>query len=196
MASGHSDVGIYWDGFRISAWVMLAASAVTAVALAFDGAIINALWFSGMVAVVYAAVFVLKDLPPLFAVILILSDIFAAGVWVWHANRAVVFYDEVLHAFATFAITSAFAHAAYYPLRRELLNRPALMALAVITFGLGAGAAWEIIEWLGFSNFDASMVSSRADTVSDLALDGLGALFAYLLVKRAYRVAVEMRPTK
>ncbi len=60
--------------------------------------------------------------------------------------------------------------------RRRLVLMPAL--------GLALGTLWEIVEWIGKTFISDAIVVSYQDTIGDLAVGGVGAFVAALLVMR------------
>ena len=55
----------------------------------------------------------------------------------------------------------------------------AVVALTV-AFGLAAGVLWELAEWVGHTFIDETIYVGYDDSISDLAVGGLGALAAGL----------------
>ncbi|MDM7990100.1 hypothetical protein [Arthrobacter sp. zg-Y877] len=70
---------------------------------------------------------------------------------------------------------------------RASRSLPVVVPLLVLALGLGMGVLWEIGEWWGHTYVDASINVGYADTMTDLAAGGLGALAAGLCLGMAVR---------
>lgn len=86
-------------------------------------------------------------------------------------------YDEVAHAFTVFSLTLALFFLFF---GEEVPTRRAL-ATAVFTFGVAAGALWEIVEWMTGVVFDVRVNSGLDDAMTDLVANSIGALAATLV---------------
>ena len=91
-------------------------------------------------------------------------------------------FDEAAHA----VIPALAAPVAYVALARlkvvpDLLedhDRGHRVGIVVVTLSLGLalGAIWEMLEWVADTLWDAGLQEGNTDTVTDLTLDGAGAL--------------------
>ena len=103
----------------------------------------------------------------------------AIAGYVFDLWSTVVWYDGMVHAVLSFAVTLVVAvHLYGFVLVGRGMSRTAAVVGVVALVGLGLGGAWEIAERLaelllfGPGNFQ------RGDTIADLALDFAGALAA------------------
>jgi VanZ family protein len=85
----------------------------------------------------------------------------------------IVPYDELTHAFTTFAVSLAFYFLFYGGAVPE--RRAVALGSSVFTLGVTIGAYWEIFEWFFVGKY------TMADTISDLLVDSTGALAAALV---------------
>jgi len=111
--------------------------------------------------------------------LIVAATVNAAGyiLGLWHERTL---FDEIVHAFTTFAGMTALIWMATRDGR--VLNGAS--ALSVIAFALLAGfilgLVWEGFEWL------IGIIGNQRDTLVDLAMDSLGAVAAGVLFT-AYR---------
>jgi hypothetical protein len=119
---------------------------------------------------------------------LIVIGFIYAGIFLGEIGNAYErfwWWDMVLHvssgvvlAFVGFLILSNL----YY--RRKLAASPFVLSCFTFSFGLAAGALWEIFEFAMDSSFDLNMQKNGLrDTMYDLIVDGAGAL---LVARLAY----------
>ncbi len=100
--------------------------------------------------------------------------------------RTVDNWDLILH----FACTAVIAAMSYIGLVRlstvpdpradGFLRRTAIVL--VTTLGLAASAVWEMIEWLGYAFVTDEIFVTYQDTIGDMAVGGLGALVAGIVM--------------
>lgn len=170
-------------GLRIAAWIC------TAVLLALAAvAIWHGYW--GNVAILggFATGTMLflasKRLPSLFALLFVLAAFINAASWAYGLWSLFPVYDNVVHAYTTFAGTITIGYLAYQSNTVQFNSIGWLFMLSISTFGVGFGVFWEFFEWA------AGMRSSYQDVMTDLLMDTLGA--AAVAVASAY--AVRRRP--
>lgn len=158
-----------WRGYRLAAW---AGQAVLAVAL------VVALTLAGFL--VAALVFVTREdrLPPVFDFLFVVAALVNAAGWVWNLFERPGPYDEIVHAYTTFAITLALGWLAYGSLFGSFRAHRWLFMLVIASFGIAVGAVWEIAEWSADKLLPADVVSGLDDTIVDLIVDSPGALVA------------------
>lgn len=91
-------------------------------------------------------------------------------------------FDEALHAFTLFALALIAARL----LSDDLASAtPAARFVLILSFGMAAGAAWEIVEW-GYDSFTpaSDLIRGKDETMSDLLWDAAGAALAASLSAR------------
>ncbi len=86
-------------------------------------------------------------------------------------------YDETAHAFTVFSLTLAL----FFLFYRDQVPERGALATAVFTFGMAAGALWELAEWSTGLVLDVRVNSGLDDAMTDLLANGVGALVATLL---------------
>ncbi|GHG21071.1 hypothetical protein GCM10017322_18010 [Paracoccus aerius] len=102
-------------------------------------------------------------------------DLYAAAWW----------FDRVLHAATLFAITFWLAL-----LVCTRVFRPGwtlITAAMVTSLGVAIGAWWEVAEWAFDLLAPGNVIKGKNDTVIDIIMDTLGAVFAALLAPRFLR---------
>ncbi|WP_417509503.1 DUF2238 domain-containing protein [Microbacterium sp.] len=109
----------------------------------------------------------------------------AAWSNVFDLYTRVVGWDLIVH----FACTAALAMVACLLLRRTGTItgpdfRSAMIATVLITtmLGLALSALWEMIEWLGCTYISDEIFVEYEDTISDMAVGGLGAAGAGFII--------------
>ena len=96
---------------------------------------------------------------------------------------SVWWYDLMMHGVGGFLIGSLAAWAVAFPLRNIVRISPMLFIGIVTLFG---GLMWEVFEYVvGFQNYFSSTRVYTIDTVSDIAMDLLGALLAFYIFRKA-----------
>ena len=154
---------------RIALFVLLAALLVM-------GDITAALIVAVFLALSFAHLLRSERRPALFDVVFALAALAAlAGAlgYAFDLFGEIVPYDELTHAFTTFAVSLAFYFLFYggaVPERRAVAPGSSLF-----TLGVTIGAYWEIFEWFFVGKY------TMADTISDLLVDSTGALTAALV---------------
>ena len=111
--------------------------------------------------------------PALFDVLFALAALAGALHFVFDLFDEIVLYDELTHAFMTFSVSLTFYFLFYKGAVPE--GRAVALGTSVFTLGVTVGAYWEIFEWF-FVYKDP-----RADTISDLLVNSVGALAAALV---------------
>jgi VanZ family protein len=111
--------------------------------------------------------------PTVFDLLFALAALLGSLGFVFDLFERVEPYDELAHPFMTFAVSLAFFFLFYRGAAPRW--RAIAMATSVFTLGLSVGALWEIFEW------SAGYEYSYSDTITDLILDGAGALAAALV---------------
>lgn len=160
-----------WKGYVVAGWAGVALMGGAVVALAVMGR-----WLELMLSLLFlassiAVLTVRHEFPRLFDLLFVAAALVNGAGWVWNLYHSVIGYDEVAHAYTSFAISLWLGFLVYYSLLANFRGRGLLFALVIATFGLAAGAVWEILEWT-FIQIN--------DPVPDLILDGIGAIVAGL----------------
>lgn len=167
-----------WHGYRVGAWVGQALLAVAIVVAFLQGRSMGALTLVGFL--IASVVFVLRDdwLPNLFDMLFVIAALVNAAGWVWNLFELPGPYDELAHAYTTFAITLALGWLAYGSLFGSFRQHRWLFMLVIASFGIALGALWEIAEWTADIFVRTDVVRGLDDTIIDLIVDSLGALLA------------------
>lgn len=100
-----------------------------------------------------------------------------AGYW-WNLYKQIRWFDEILHAFTTFALTLLLAWLLYGVVLKGAQTRPILLILTVASLGLGIGALWEIAEWVYDQMVAGNVILGKNDTIIDMIMDAMGAALA------------------
>lgn len=121
-----------------------------------------------------------------FDIAVCLAVLVAAGSNVLDLYRTVAGWDLVVH----FVCTGVIAAAAYIVLARckvvspqgagDFTHRAAIVLTTLL--GLAVSAVWEMIEWTGRTFVTSEIFVTYQDTIGDMAMGGLGGIFAGLLV--------------
>lgn len=115
-----------------------------------------------------------------------------ANVAGWY--RSVLWMDEVVHLVTVGAVSAAaylaLAHVRLLPGPQDGLVRAHAASLVILTVSLGLALAvvWEFYEWVAYHLPNDAIRIGYDDTISDLALGGLGSVMAGFAL--AGRVAV------
>jgi VanZ family protein len=87
-------------------------------------------------------------------------------------------FDDVTHAYTSFAITLLLALLLYGDMLAGVRKSPILLILTVASLGVALGALWEIAEWGYDQMTPTNDILGKRDTMIDLILDTLGAVVA------------------
>ena len=174
----HTVTSTNWRGYRIAAWVGQFLLAIATVVVW-----VRVGWQAGLILLLFliaSFVFVLKDrqLPTLFDLLFVIAALLNAFGWIGLFYQPGP-YDEITHAYTTFAITLALSFIAYSPMLPLFRSHRRLYILTIISFGIAIGALWEVFEWV------TATINSIDDTIVDLIMDTIGATAASLLSLRA-----------
>jgi hypothetical protein len=167
-----------WQGYRIAAWVGQALLTIAVIAAAMQTNWLNALGLFCFLAASF--VFVIRDdrLPTLFDFLFVLAALLNAIGWVWGLFGMPGLYDEIVHAFTSFAIALALSFLVYRPMLGIFRQHRVLYLLTITSFGLAIGALWEICEWTAGQILAIEVIESLDDTIIDLIMDTLGSALA------------------
>ncbi len=178
---------INWRGYRVIAWVGQALLAIFVIAAAVQGKWSNALGLGFFLVASFA--FVIRDdkLPTLFDFLFVLAALLNATGWVWNLFGMPGPYDEIVHAYTTFAITLALSFLVYGSMLNIFRNHTLLYLVTITSFGIAIGALWEVTEWSAGKILSTEVIESLDDTIIDLVMDSLGAGLAALISLWALR---------
>ena len=98
--------------------------------------------------------------------------------YVWNLYNQIRLFDEILHAFTTFALTLPIALLLYQVILIGAHSRPILFILTVACLGLAIGAIWEIAEWAYDQIVPGNVILGKNDTIIDLMVDTIGSIIA------------------
>lgn len=160
--------------YRQLAWVgvMLIAGAIVVALL--QAKFIGALTLVGFLIAAIGFILLDDQLPNLFDLLFVLAALLNAGGWVWDLFHLPGPYDEITHAYTTFALTLALSFLVYGALLTSFYDHRLVFVLAIASFGISIGAIWEVTEWL------IGVIDNLQDTLMDLVMDSIGALLAAL----------------
>jgi hypothetical protein len=176
-----------WKGYRTIAWIGQAVLTIFVIAAAVQGKWSNALGLA--LFLVISFVFVIRDdkLPTLFDFLFVLAALLNATGWVWDLFGMPGPYDEIVHAYTTFAITLALSFLVYGSMLNIFRNHTLLYLVTITSFGIAIGALWEVTEWSAGKILNTQVIESLDDTIIDLVMDTLGAGLAALISLWALR---------
>jgi hypothetical protein len=165
-----------WHGYRKIAWGALVVLAVGVVVVAVQGNWWATGSLAGFLAISYAFVARERKLPELFDLIFVIAALINAGGWAWDLYNKPGPYDEIAHFFTIFAITLSLGYLLYDELMESFSAHRILFVLTIASLGIAIGATWEVIEWVADFFTPKQIVSGLTDTITDIMLDGGGAL--------------------
>lgn len=113
-----------------------------------------------------------------FITIAVIANI--AG-YMWNLYQQIRWFDEVLHAFTSFALTLPIALLLYGTVLSGAHKRPILYILTAASLGIAIGVLWEIAEWAYEQMTPGNDILGKTDTIIDLIMDALGAMVAGIL---------------
>lgn len=158
-------------GYTIASWVGVVLMLAAVIALAVLG---NWLGLSLSLAFLISSIAFLilrHTVPSLFDLLFVLAALANGAGWIWSLYGEVFGYDEVVHAYTSFAISLWFGFLVYHSMLTHFRDKGLLFGLVIATFGLAAGAAWEMFEY--------TLIQLK-DPVEDLMVDAIGAALAGL----------------
>ncbi|MBD2356479.1 hypothetical protein H6G41_17920 [Tolypothrix sp. FACHB-123] len=172
---------ITWRGYRAIAWVGQAVLAIFVIFASVQGNWLNALALGFFL--IASLVFVIRDdkLPTLFDFLFVVAALVNAMGWVWGLFYMPGPYDEIVHAYTTFAITLALSFLVYSSILNIFRNHTLLYLVTIASFGIAIGAIWEVTEWSAGKILSTEVIGSLDDTIIDLIMDSLGAGLAALI---------------
>lgn len=98
--------------------------------------------------------------------------------FVWDLYDRFDWFDEVLHAYTTFALTLPVVLLLYDVTLKGAHTYPILFVLTAASLGVSIGVLWEIAEWAYDQMVPANAILGKLDTIIDLAMDILGSIVA------------------
>lgn len=171
-------LSVKWRGYRQAAWLGQALLTIAVIVAAMQGNWLNAIALGCFL--IASFVFVIRDdrLPTLFDFLFVLAALLNAAGWVWGLFGMPGPYDEIVHAFTTFAITLAVSFLVYQRMLTIFRQHKILYLLTIASFGIAIGGLWEIAEWSAGKILAIEVIESLDDTIMDLVMDTLGAIVA------------------
>ncbi|XZN89863.1 MAG: hypothetical protein ACM65M_19690 [Microcoleus sp.] len=163
-----------WGGYRVAAWVGQALLTIAVIFAVSHGNWQNVLGLGLFLAASVVFVVMEDRLPALFDFMFVLAALLNAGGWAWGLFYQRGLYDEIVHAFTTFAVTLALSFLAYSSMLTIFRDRKLLYVLTITSFGIAIGALWEITEWTAGLVFSTDVIGSLDDTIIDLIMDSFG----------------------
>jgi len=123
---------------------------------------------------------------PLFDIVYGLVLLVAAWSNVFDLYTSIWWWDIAVHLVAT-GVVAVMAYLFFARLRMlvEPSSRSFTLGTALVlctSLGLAASAVWEMVEWLGKTYVSSSIFVAYDDTIGDMAVGGLGALVAGVLL--------------
>lgn len=171
------NVSLNARGYSIAGWVGLALMAAAVIWLGWQA---NWLGFAiSLLFLIASAAFMINRsrFPALFDLLFVIAALANGAGWVWELYSEVIGYDEIVHAYTTFAASLSLGFALYYSARAHL--RTIAFGVAIVTMGIAAGAVWEMFEWA---------IIHVKDPVTDLMVDSIGAILAGIFGAWALKV--------
>lgn len=158
-------------GYTVASWVGVVLMLAAVVALGILGN-----WLGLLLSLVFlvssmAFLALRNEVPSLFDLLFVIAALANGAGWIWGLYSEVFGYDEVVHAYTSFTVSLWFGFLAYNSMLAEFRGRGLLFGLVIATFGLAAGAVWEMIEY--------TLIQLK-DPVEDLMVDTVGAVLAGL----------------
>ncbi|WP_066381429.1 MULTISPECIES: hypothetical protein [unclassified Anabaena] len=167
-----------WKGYRVLAWIGQGLLTIFVIAATVQGNFLNALGLAFFLLASFLFVVLDDKLPTLFDFLFVLAALVNATGWVWGLFETKGPYDEIVHAYTTFAITLALSFLVYSSMLNLFRNHTMLYLVTITSFGIAIGALWEITEWSAGKILNTQVIGSLDDTIIDLIMDSLGALLA------------------
>jgi VanZ family protein len=98
--------------------------------------------------------------------------------YAWNLYDRFEWFDEVLHAYTTFALTLPIVLLLYDVTLKGAQTHPVLFVLTAASLGVSIGVLWEIVEWAYDQMVPENAILGKLDTIIDLAMDILGSVIA------------------
>lgn len=160
-------IPLHARGYTIGGILGAVLMAVAVIWLGWQGK-----WLGCIISLLFLAVSVAfmcsrDHFPALFDLLFVIAALANGAGWVWELYSQVIGYDEIVHAYTTFAGSLSLGFALYYSARAHL--HTVVFGFAIATMGIAGGALWEIFEWTAIY---------VTDPVSDLVADSIGAIIA------------------
>jgi VanZ family protein len=104
--------------------------------------------------------------------------------YLWQLYKRFWWFDDVLHAYSTFALTLPLALLLYGVVLCGAETRPILFILVVASLGVAVGVIWEVAEWAYDQVVPENAILGKKDTIIDLIMDTIGAVAAGVVSTR------------
>lgn len=103
---------------------------------------------------------------------------YALGLYRW------VLFDEVVHAFTSFALVLLAAVYLYGVVLTGARTNPVTFVAVAACIGLALGGLWEVAEWLFDLVAPGDVIKGKPDTMGDLVVDAVGSIGAGWVAQR------------
>lgn len=121
-----------------------------------------------------------------WGLLLVAAAVNAAG-YLFNLYPRFVWFDEVVHAYTTFALTLVLALYLYGVVLTGARRHPLLLVLVIASVGLALGALWEVAEWAFDQLVAGDVIKGKPDTIVDLIMDTGGAVAAGWMARSMVR---------
>lgn len=158
--------------YRQLSWLLLAGVVMGVLWSALSDRWLDAAVLAGFAALGGGFMRLQDELPRLFTLLFLIAGLINVAGYAFDLWHSPVWFDEVVHSYTSFAVMAAIGWLAIA--RTRLFGGSLSFVAAVTGVGIILGLLWEVFEWA------IGIIGTRLDTISDLALDSLGAVAAGL----------------
>lgn len=175
------------NGWRYAGFFLTAVALLAAVYLALQGRWGDATLLGGFV--VAAALFARwrERLPSLFTFLFTLAAAINAAGYAFDLFQSPIWFDEFVHIVTPFAIVAALAWLLIKRNDVDPVSNTGTYFAKIVLLGILIGLLWEGFEWL------IGIIGTRQDTLTDLAMDGVGSILAAIFCRSADRTGATER---
>lgn len=121
--------------------------------------------------------------------LLVVAALVNAAGYLWDLYDRFGWFDEVVHAYTTFALTLPLALLLYDVVLTGAQTQKILFILTVASLGVAIGVLWEIVEWAYDQMVPENAILGKLDTIIDLIMDILGGVAAGIVTVTMVRPA-------
>lgn len=130
------------------------------------------------------AALLVRGVHPAFAPVFLSAVLFNASGWVFGFYETFPPYDEISHFITPTVFTMVLGGIITKIFYNRIAKRVPFFFYILLALGVALGAVWEIGEYIFFTYIQTRYEMTMEDTISDLALDVLGAAIGSYIISR------------
>lgn len=172
-----------WQVLKIAAWIGRAIMVAGVLAAIFSYPEWKPVLLTAFLLSYTVPLFIAHQTPKLIDLMIVFAALINTGVWILNGSEEFFLLDEVTHLYTAFSATFFIGFLMLKRSKTLFTSYPFFSLISLVSLGITIGVLWEIYEWTAWYFFPGYEIDPLTDAITDLILDGIGAIIAAALVK-------------